>query len=193
MQDKEKWERDYKSGVWDRLTDNKDSIHCKIVASYVQKKGTKQSVLDAGCGAGGILKHLDLNLIDKYTGVDIAQTALDKIAPKRSQDEYICSSLEDYIPNGQWDVILFNEVLYYMSDPVAQIRRFENSLKPEGFFVIAMYKKKRYFSWNDRCVRRLRRYMQQASYAFDDAIELSNIDGSAAWEIFRVRPSHDSI
>jgi 2-polyprenyl-3-methyl-5-hydroxy-6-metoxy-1,4-benzoquinol methylase len=188
MPDKEKWEREYKSGAWDRLTNNKGSTHCKVVAFYVQKKGTKQSILDAGCGSGSILTHLDFDLIEKYTGVDIAQAALDKIAPKRSQDEYICSTLEDYVPNGTWDVVLFNNILNYISDPVEQLKKFEKTLKPEGFFVISWYKNKRYFSSNNRSLRRVRAYLQQASYACDDAVELSNIDGSAAWEIFRVRP-----
>ena len=60
--------------------------HYAMVAAYIQISRRPISLLDIGCGEGQILKHLNLDLIAQYTGVDIAQAALDQITPKRPQD-----------------------------------------------------------------------------------------------------------
>ncbi len=187
-QEKGQWEDEYESGLWNRLHGNHEFARYTLVSGYIQKSGQQVSLLDIGCGEGVILKYLNLGLIGDYTGIDIAQTALDKINPRRSQDRYICSSLENYSPDTKWDVVLFNEVLYYTSDPVAQLKKFERSLKKDGCFVISMYQKKNPLAYNNRCIRDIWRYMKLAGYTIEDAVELAKIDGSAAWRVFVVRP-----
>jgi SAM-dependent methyltransferase len=187
-QAKGQWEDEYERGQWMRLHGDEEFAHYTIVAGYIQKNAQPISLLDVGCGEGVVLRYLNLDLIASYTGVDLAQAALDKIVPKRSQDRYICSSLEDYSPEGKWDVILFNEVLYYTYDPVAHLERIEHSLTPGGFIVISMHKKANPLAWNNRCIRSVQRYFRRADYVVEDAVELSKIDGSAAWQVFVVRP-----
>ncbi len=187
-QEKSQWEAQYRSGYWTHLHGDDEFAHYTVVAGYIQRAGKPVSLHDIGCGEGVILKYLDRELIQSYTGIDIAQAAIDKIPLRRSQDRFICSSLEKYIPNGQWDVILFNEVLYYTPDPVAQLKKFERSLMPKGWFVISMYRKANPLAWNNRCIRRVRRYFQRARYAIEDAVEVSRIDGSGSWQVFVVRP-----
>jgi 2-polyprenyl-3-methyl-5-hydroxy-6-metoxy-1,4-benzoquinol methylase len=187
-QEKGHWEDEYENGLWKRLHGSQEFARYTLVSGYIQKSGRQVSLLDIGCGEGVILKHLDLGMIGNYTGVDIARTALDKITPRRGQDRYICSSLENYSPDAQWDVILFNEVLYYTSDPVAQLKKFEHSLKKDGCYVISMYRKKNPLAYNNRCIRNVWRYIKFARYTVDDSVELAKIDGSAAWQVFIVRP-----
>jgi SAM-dependent methyltransferase len=188
QQARDHWEVEYRKGLWTHLHSDREFAHYTVVAGYIQRGRKSFSLHDVGCGEGVILNYLDCALIRSYTGVDIAQAAIDKIPLRRSQDRFIRSNLEDYVPNGQWDVILFNEILYYTSDPVAQLRKFERSLMPKGCFVISMHRKANPLAWNNRCIRKVRRYFQRARYPIEDAVEVSRIKGSGSWQVFVVQP-----
>src|SRR5438876_12409511 len=107
IKDKNLWEQEYRRGKWHFLHGDVEFVRYKVLANYIHRYQRQISLFDIGCGEGVILKHLDLDLVEQYTGLDIAAAALEKISPKREQDKYICSPLEEYIPDGKWDVILF--------------------------------------------------------------------------------------
>ena len=183
-QDREVWEKEYGSGAWDWLSSTSEFAHYSMVAAYVQMRKSPASLLDLGCGEGVFLRYLDENLLSEYTGVDIAQSALDRIHPKRTSDRYICSSLEAYRPDRKWDVILFNEVLYFMYSPVALLTKFENCLNPEGYIVISMHQKTNPFCDNNRCLRKVLKHLGQAKYEVIDNVE---IDNGTRWNILTYR------
>lgn len=187
-QERSSWEQEYSSGKWSCLGASAEFAHYAIVAAYIQISRRPISLLDIGCGEGQILKHLNLDLVAQYTGVDIAQAALDQIIPKRPQDRFICSTLENFRPDAKWDVILFNEVLYYTFDPVANIKPLETALTAEGRMLVSIYKKKNPFAWNNRCLRKVQRYFREAGYAVEDAVEISRIDTRVTWQVFQVKP-----
>lgn len=187
-QERSSWEDEYSSGKWSCLGEAAEFAHYAIVAAFVQISQRPVRLLDIGCGEGQILKHLNLDLIAQYTGVDIAQAALDRITPKRPQDRYVRSTLENFRPDAKWDVILFNEVLYYTFDPVANLKPFENALTPEGRMLISIYKKKNPFAWNNRCLRKVQRYFRDAGYSVEDSIEISKIDTRVTWQVSLVKP-----
>jgi len=97
--------------------------------------------------------------------------------------------VEDYVPDEKWDVILFNEVLYYTFDPVLVLSKFEKALTPGGTFVISMYKRRNLFAYNNRCIRRLQGYFHRAGYAILEAAEVKRLRELTAWQIFVVRPA----
>jgi len=188
IQVKTSWEQAYQQGHWDCLTSDAEYAHNLVVAGFVRRHAAPFCLLDVGCGSGAILRHLELSVVTHYTGVDLAQAALDRIEPKRAQDRYICSSLEEFNPDDKWDVILFNEVLYYTCDPVAQLAKLEKCLHPDGFFVISMHKKANPFAYNNRCIRQVRDYFARADYCVLDAVEVCRMASGAKWQVFLVRP-----
>ena len=187
-QSKAEWETEYRSGAWEFLNGDGEYCHYTVIAGLVQKRPAPISLLDIGCGEGVVLRYLDLSLVSKYTGVDLAQSALERITPRRQQDRYICSTLENFVPDEKWDVILFSEVLYYTSRPVAELGRFERCLHPGGTFVISMFKKPSPLAYNNRCIRSIRKYFKRASYSILDAVEVKRLQTSTAWQVFSVRP-----
>lgn len=187
-QDRADWEQQYSSGAWAHLNDRHELARYRVVAGYIHAEPRAVSLLDVGCGEGVMLRHLDLDRIECYSGMDVAQAALDRITPRRGQDEYLCSTLENFKPHRQWDVILFNEVLYYTFDPVASLPRFESMLKPGGWFVISMHRKAKPWAANNRCIRQVRRHFHAAQYEIMDAVELRKLESGAVWELFQVRP-----
>jgi predicted TPR repeat methyltransferase len=186
QQEKNKWDAQYRTGQWTHLDDQREFARYALLAAYIQRRGKAIYLLDIGCGEGIILKYLKPELISQYDGIDIAQAALDRIQNRRSQDRYICSGIQDFSPDARWDVILFNEVLYYTDDPVEQIAKFESALTPQGYFLISMHRKSSPLAWNNRCIRAVRRYFSSASYKVDDSIELATPE--CAWQVFVARP-----
>jgi trans-aconitate methyltransferase len=187
-QERVEWEAEYQRGLWSRLQGSQEYARYRLVSGFIQPDAKPIKLLDVGCGEGVILKHLDLGRIEQYTGVDLAQAALDQITPKRPQDRHVRSSVEDYMPADKWDVILFNEVLYYTSDPVSQLKRFEGSLTAGGCFVISMYRKRNPLSWNNRCIRRIQQYLGSAGYSVDHAVELVKLPQRISWVVLVARP-----
>ena len=187
-ENREIWEKEYASGQWALLRDQYELARYRVVAGFIQAGGQPVSLLDIGCGEGVILHHLELQRITRYTGLDVAQAALDRISLRRPEDEYVCSTLEEFGPKQCWDVILFNEVLYYTFDPVAQLRRLESALNPGGWFVISMHRKSNPLATNNRCIRRVRNHLRDANYDVMDAVELRKLEKGTAWQVFMVRP-----
>lgn len=187
-ENRETWEKEYASGQWSMLHDQYELARYRIVAGFIQAGGQPVSLLDIGCGEGVILRHLELQGITRYTGLDVAQAALDRITPRRPEDEHVCSTLEEFEPKQRWDVILFNEVLYYTFDPVAQLKRLESALNPGGWFVISMHRKSNPLATNNRCIRQVRSHLREASYEVMDAVELRKLERGTAWQVFMVRP-----
>jgi predicted TPR repeat methyltransferase len=187
-QSRSAWEKEYQDGQWQCLYGESEAPRYALVASFIRRRQGPITLLDVGCGEGVILRHLDLGCVRRYVGLDLAQTALDGIQPQRSQDRYICSSLETYAPDEKWDVILFGEVLYYTHDPVGQLRKFESSLNKDGFFVVSMHQKQKWYAYGNRCIRRLKRCFRDHYTVLDNVELIRHGDESLTWQIFVVRP-----
>ena len=191
-QDRSAWEQEYQAGKWENLSNSPDFARYKVVAGWIHSFGPSLRLLDVGCGHGVMLKHLDLERISQFTGLDIAESALNAIQPRRPQDRYVCSPIEQFQPDDRWDVILFNEVLYYMHDPVSPLRQFEKALAPGGFFVISMHKKNNPLAFNNKCLRKVRGFIRSAGYEMLDGVEIRRLASRTAWELFKVRPAASS-
>lgn len=109
---------------------------------------TAQSLLDVGCGAGGLAPALVGLGINKYVGVDISQHAIREAKKNVTESDHIrsvrfyTSCLSDFTPenNSRFDVIVFSEVLYYFSveEAMAKFEYYRNFLQPNGIFCISM-------------------------------------------------------
>lgn len=191
IQDKARWDAEYQSGAWDCLERESELPRYALLASYIGRRSGPYRLLDVGCGEGLILRHLNGAHLESYTGVDLAQAALERIKPRRSQDRYICSTVEEFVPDTQWDVILLNEVLYYTMDPVAQIKKLLPALRKGGDLVISMYRKRNPFAWNNRCARQVDRHLRAGPYDIRDQVCLGR--GPAKWQITVARPTRASV
>src|SRR5690242_13617999 len=94
LQDRNEWESQYESGKWDLLSGDSELAHYSVVAGFIRYHRSSVSLLDIGCGEGVILDHLHQDVVQHYTGVDIAQAALNRVQQKRKNAEVVCSTLE---------------------------------------------------------------------------------------------------
>jgi 2-polyprenyl-3-methyl-5-hydroxy-6-metoxy-1,4-benzoquinol methylase len=104
------------------------------------------SVLDVGCAGATLAEWLGPE-IKHYCGVDISEVAIERArevlaqSPRRELEwKAETSSVEEFKPDRSFDVIVFNEVLYYL--PLAKLgailQAYTRFLTPRGLIVISL-------------------------------------------------------
>lgn len=97
-----------------------------------------RDVLDIGCGDGILQQRIRY---DHYVGIDMSVAAIAKAQARQApQAEFIVSAAETYDADRRFDVIVFNESLYYMPEPMRIIERVRGWLAPDGIIVVCMFK-----------------------------------------------------
>lgn len=111
---------------------------------------TPRTILDMGCGGGTLCQSLAQFMPDTYIGVDISRYAIERNANAFSNEangleiaiSFVESSLQTYVPpeGAVFDVIAFNEVLYYLDvqEACRQVKRYGRHLDQQGVFAITM-------------------------------------------------------
>ncbi len=106
-----------------------------------QRRGTRLSVLDVGCGSGIALRHLatlqPLKVV-RYVGIDLAAERLRKrYSNIRDIDvQFHNVNLDDDWNFGEFDVIWCSEVIEHLMDDLGQFHKMGRALKPGGMAII---------------------------------------------------------
>ncbi|MGA3316333.1 MAG: class I SAM-dependent methyltransferase [Candidatus Korobacteraceae bacterium] len=137
------WNVEFSGGRWDCL----DTTPGDCVYRYVEKYAAKGSILDLGCGSGSTANELAATTYRQYTGVDISDVAIAK-AISRTQEtgreqkaDFFQFDFSSFLPNEQYDVILFRDSIYYV--PTAKIgamlERYSRYLNEGGVFIVRLW------------------------------------------------------
>jgi 2-polyprenyl-3-methyl-5-hydroxy-6-metoxy-1,4-benzoquinol methylase len=137
-----RWEQDYAEGKWRYLDNVRQLGHYSLIMGYYMYYRPHSSVLDVGCGHGVLQRRLRALGYTRYVGVDTSQNAVDHAKTEQDdQTAFCCADAESYIPRETFDVIIFNEVVYYFSAPIDAVARLAQSLNPGGIVIISMVQK----------------------------------------------------
>jgi SAM-dependent methyltransferase len=142
-QSAEAWNAQFRAGHWRYLDSGAQVAHYAVIAGYVSQLFERPRILDVGCGNGRLHRILKPLAYATYHGFDVSTVAIDAaraLADDRSS--FAVASFEDTM-TGQWDVIIFNESLYYSPRPIDVLRRCESCLAEGGVFIISMHARKR--------------------------------------------------
>ena len=138
----QRWEKSYREGRWKYLNSLEQLPRYSVIAAWCHYLCPNGSILDIGCGEGILLDWLHSN--SQYLGVDLASEAI-SIAQDRKRNcsgnfEFRCRSSEDHLvkETQQYDIIVFNEFLYYCEDPIEQIREYAELSKSEGIIIVSI-------------------------------------------------------
>lgn len=138
-----RWDGEYSKGKWRHLNSLDELGHCSILSGYAHFKSAK-SIIDIGCGNGALLRLLPKDCT--YLGIDLSENALKQakdMAKENSSLDFVCANFDDYECSKLFDMVIFNEVLYYSRDYKNLIARYINKLMPGGSIAISMYENKR--------------------------------------------------
>ena len=116
------------------------------------------SVLDTGCGTGGLLRHLQtVQPTWRLSGLGFSLEAA-QLARVRTTAEITVGSVQQLpFADECFDAITSCEVLCQVLDPAEALREFSRCLKPGGLVVLMMPAYQWLFSYHDRQVANLRR------------------------------------
>lgn len=134
------WNREYARGDWERMNAESEFGRYALVHSHVCSQPTNPRVLDVGCGAGRLLKMISRVDHGDYVGVDLSVEAVQRaraLGIERSSFEV--GWAETFDTEHRFDVIVFNEVLYYLARPAEVVAHYQRMLNPGGLLVVSMF------------------------------------------------------
>jgi 2-polyprenyl-3-methyl-5-hydroxy-6-metoxy-1,4-benzoquinol methylase len=139
---KRMWDRQYASGFGYQLRLQEEQEHNQTLVEFMVSANKNKTILDVGCGEGLLLDYLDRWGYQKYVGIDFSDVAL-RNASKRAnaKTSFVSGLAESFVPDGQFDSIIFNECLYCFADPLQVIHRYEQYLTPHGVMLVSLFTK----------------------------------------------------
>lgn len=147
QQSAEAWDAQFRDGAWKYLDSGAQVAHYAVIAGYVQLLFERPRILDAGCGHGRLYQLMRHQPHARYDGFDVSSVAIETARGLADERAQFAVGTFDEPPAGgadaKWDVIIFNESLYYAPRPIEVLRRFASYLSEGGAFVISQNARKR--------------------------------------------------
>jgi 2-polyprenyl-3-methyl-5-hydroxy-6-metoxy-1,4-benzoquinol methylase len=173
------WRREYAEGQWSHLDQIGELGHYSVIAGYFGRLKPGGTVLDVACGEGILQRHLKPHRYSRYLGIDYVPEAIAAAAGSRdATTDFAIADAADYVAEQKFDVIIFNECLYYFDDPIGMLQRYADFLEAGGIFVISNYSSLA----NLNMIRSIRRALD-----IGDEISIINRDG-ISWTVQLAEP-----
>ncbi|AXE18321.1 class I SAM-dependent methyltransferase [Runella rosea] len=144
------------------------------------------SILDAGCGTGGMLMHLLEQGFSTIEGFDFSE---DGVAFSQMRGlavtHHDLTKIAEYKPGQQFDVIICNDVFTYFSDAVIQeiVMGIRTKLKPGGIFITNNNSHEAFSGVHDIVVGGQKRFIKKDLERLVDRAGLS-ISYATYWSFF---------
>ena len=185
LQSAETWEAQYAAGRWDFLAQLSELARFSILAGYICHLKPGGAVLDMGCGQGVLLRRLPSSCYSRYVGIDVSGSAI-AVAQKQQNERsaFLTADCEEYSPAEHFDVIVFNEVLCCLRDPLRTVERYTRSLSPGGLLLVSMCTAAR---GSATILRRLKR-----AYATVDEVRVLHSGRKVSWVCTAMRPEESN-
>ncbi len=117
------------------------ALRAEVLQSCLVRAGmlpAGRRVLDVGCGTGFWTEYF-VSRGAYYTGVDIAQVSVDRLAARYPGQRIIRADVSDGVPNGPYDLINAFDVLYHVIDDErweSALRQLAGALAPGGLLLV---------------------------------------------------------
>ena len=148
------WESDYTRNGLARTEGDAELPRHLLVAGLARHYAPGGSLLDIGCGTGGLTLPLRAAFAGRslhYVGVDLSGVALQQAAARHDREEeasgesgtvqFVQADFDDYQPEATFDAVIFGESLYYATDPLLTIRRYTAALNDGGIVIVSMWRR----------------------------------------------------
>ena len=160
----EVWDQEYATGQLQYYNDLRESARYGVLLGYLRALGGMPSVLDVGCGNGILRQRLQGTTFSHYLGIDVSAAAIEQ-AQRWADDTTTFAVAEGVAGLGPFDVIICNEMLYYLDSPEGLLEEIGQALAPRGHLLTSI--------WHHRGSRALRRMIDRR-FEVVDAVDVRN-------------------
>ncbi len=101
---------------------------------------TPPRILDVGCGTGLLRARLEAAGVGDYLGVDLSPTAVQAAERRRLPRSRFVVGDVAALDLGRFDVVVLNEMLYYVEDVDGFLERLGDLLEPSGLLLVSMWR-----------------------------------------------------
>ena len=121
--------------------------------------------LDLGCGNGWVVRKVIENpLCINASGIDGAPQMIENAIKRGDGEEYILANIDEHEPTQTYDLIHSMEVLYYLENPAAILKKIANSwLNDGGRLIVGIdlyHENSDSHSWEDKVGTRMLMYKE---------------------------------
>lgn len=149
------WDADYARDSLARTEGHVELPRHLLVAGLISHYAPGGSILDVGCGTGGLTTPLRACTFTgsslRYLGVDQSDIALEQAAARRNETgtsvpddgtvKFVEADFDEYEPSEAFDALVFSESLYYAPDPMRTVLRYTQALSDNGIIVVSMWRR----------------------------------------------------
>ena len=133
------WDQQYGDGRWDYLANPGERARFAVIVGLLTVT-PDPAVLDVGCGDGVLYRRMRPYGCARFVGVDMSRVAVEKAAATAGPEaQFVAADASAYRPEGLFDAIVFNEMLYYLHEPIAEVRRYAGALAPGGRLIVSTW------------------------------------------------------
>jgi 2-polyprenyl-3-methyl-5-hydroxy-6-metoxy-1,4-benzoquinol methylase len=133
-----KWDWEYSHGVWDFLHNESEVPRLETLSKMITGKPVK-TILEIGSGEGLLGKYLPKSAYNHFLGIDISKEAIEKAKVYQSAKMiYLPANMETYKATESFDLVIFNECLYYANNPIKLFNRYLQFVRPSGFIITSI-------------------------------------------------------
>lgn len=137
---KYRFNQQYANKQWDGLRSVDDLGRYSLIAGYIRFFSPDARILDLGCGEGVLQERIRPEEYSHYLGIDISDVAIANARNKANKKtEFLVGDLARLKLNGVFDAIVYNESIYYLSDPGASVRSLFSNISSNGIFIVSCY------------------------------------------------------
>lgn len=137
----EVWEQQYQAGRWKYLRKIEEMGRYGIISAYVRRDSDRPRVLDVGGGEGILWDYLDSGSIERYVSLDLAESAFQDVKVPPEKSAFWVGDMDTYEvpPEEKFTSVVFNEVLYFASEPMKTLEKYARLIDPSGSIIISMW------------------------------------------------------
>jgi 2-polyprenyl-6-hydroxyphenyl methylase/3-demethylubiquinone-9 3-methyltransferase len=127
-------------GPWATMRTLSDAGRYGEIVEWIRRLAPHGPVLDIGAG-DGLLAQAMAGLPIPYVGVDFAAATMARMQAEHGGPlrRFVVGDATSYVPERRYPVILLNDMLYFLEEPIRHAKRLAGYLEPGGALIVAMY------------------------------------------------------
>ena len=180
----EKWDSEYRQGVYDRLANSDQRHHHRLLAAMIADRWPNPRVLEIGAGEGVLFEAFRPHAPARYVGVDFSAPAIEKglarLSAERAtgQVDLLLGDGRAFRTDETFDVVVFSECIEHLGEVEDLVSHYAPNLKPDGGVGLTM--------WLALKPLRLWRRLKALGRVLDEAV--INTPRGGGWLVSVVRP-----